>query len=338
MKLKDKLFNLKEKNSTRSGPRCLLCPSFSFRPLYFKFGRSIIRCQKCGLVYAFPQPSDQELQARYESPLFFNEYLKSFQATPEGYDPLLIEKHFRIFLDLIGKIYFPGSKLLDIGCGPGFFLKAAIEGGWRGEGLEISNQVADYAEKIVKVPVYLGSLEALFLPPESYDLITMLDLLEHLSHPLETLQAAYRVLKKGGYLFACTPDFHSLNRLILGKAWAVLSPAEHLFYFTHKSLVRLFQSAGFKIKGTWNLLIFNPIYFHGKPNLRTKLWSRLHSWLEKQSFMEKLHGVEYLELMKLAGSSVPKSNLKQGQKIRRNLYLKMKSWLRGDMLCILAQK
>jgi len=319
-------------------PNCLLCSSQDIRFLYFKFGRFIVKCKKCGLIFAIPQPSEEEILSRYESPLFFNEYLKNFHATYKEYDFQFIEKHYRIFLDLIRKLYFPGAKLLDVGCGAGFFLKAAIKEGWQGEGVEISNLAANYAENIVKIPIHRGSLESLSIPDESYDLITMLDLLEHLLNPLGTLQTAYRLLKKGGYIFACTPEFHSLSRLYLGKSWAVLSPAEHLFYFTSRSLSYLFKSACFKIKGIYNLLIFNPTYFHGDPNLRTKLWFRFHSWLEKQPFMEKLHGVEYLEIIKLAGISTLSSSLSPSQKIKRSLYRKMKILLRGDILCILAQK
>jgi len=319
-------------------PNCILCSSQKISFLYFKFGRFIVKCKKCGLVFAFPHPSEEEILGRYESPLFFNEYLKNFHATYKEYDFLFIEKHFRIFLDLLGKIYFPGAKLLDVGCGPAFFLKAAIEEGWKGEGVEVSNLAANYAENIVKVPVHRGSLESLSIADESYDLITMLDLLEHLLNPLETLQIAYRLLKKGGHIFACTPDYHSLSRFCLRKSWAVLSPGEHLFYFTSKSLSYLFKLARFKIKGIYNLLIFNPAYIHGNPNLRTKLWFRFHSWLEKQPFMEKLHGVEYLEIIKLADSSALINNLKLSQKIKRGLFLKMKFFLRGDLLCILAQK
>jgi 2-polyprenyl-3-methyl-5-hydroxy-6-metoxy-1,4-benzoquinol methylase len=327
---------MKEKLTFR--PKCMLCSSQKICLLYFKFGRFIAKCKKCGLGFAFPQPPKENMLARYESPLFFNNYLKTFHATYKEYDLQFIEKHYRIYLDLLRKIYFSGARLLDVGCGAGFFLKAAIKEGWQGEGIEISSLAANYAENIVKIPVHRGSLESLSIPYESYDLITMLDLLEHLSHPLETLKMAYRLLKKGGHIFASTPDFHSLSRIFLGKSWAVLSPSEHLFYFTSRSLYYLFKFSGFKIKGIYNLLIFNPAYFHGYPKLRNKLWSIVHSWLEKQVFMEKLHGIEYLELMKLAGSPIPTSNLNLRQKIIRRLYRKMKTLLHGDILCILAQK
>ncbi len=336
MEVKPKIFDLMQKK--RELRRCSLCSSCRATTLYVKFNSSIVRCLDCGLVYAFPQPEEGELLARCESPLFFRDYLSGLRATESAYDERFIREHFRIFFDLANQFYFPGAKLLDLGCAAGFFVRLAIDAGWEAEGVEISNLAADYAEKIVGVRVHRGQLETVPFPPEHFDLITMFDLLEHLSNPLSSLKIIRNLLKKGGHLLITTPDFASLNRLLLREKWAVLSPKEHLFYFTARTLRSIIKRSGFKVKGVVNLLIFNPAYVHDSSDFISQQWRRFHSWIEKRKFMEKLHGVEYLDLIRLAGQQSEKTQIKIDRKIKRLIYKKLKPFLRGDILCLLAQK
>ncbi len=319
-------------------PSCLLCSSRRAKLLLVKFERSLLRCLCCGLVYAFPQPEPAELLSRYNSPLFFDAYLRTMRASRETFDLDYVKSHFRLFLDFIEPFFFPGAKLLDVGCGAGFFLRAALEQGWQGEGVEISDLAANYAEEVVKVPVWHGSLESLFLPSASYDLVVMLDLLEHLPDPRRALIEAHRLLKKNGILLVTTPDFFSLNRFFLGSSWAVLNPGEHLFCFSQRTLQQLARLTGWSSSATWNLFVCNPAYLHGRPRALAQVWIRLHRWLEKQSFMKNLHGFEYLELLKLSGRKLNLPELNRVQKIRRAFYRRMKPWLRGDILCLVARK
>jgi len=318
---------------------CNLCRSRTFKTIGTKFGLSLVKCKTCGLIYTNPRPQELERLQRYESPLFFEEYLKNLKASPSSYDLAFIRNHYHPYLRLLNAYSAPGKNLLDLGCGAGFFLKAAEEKGWKVEGVEISRSAAHYARDIVRVTVHNGYLENLKLPSENYDAVTLLDILEHLPDPMGTLKEIHRILKREGVLILNTPDYNSLSRFFLGKDWAVLSPAEHLYNFTQKTLSTMLSRADFKTIVMRNLLIFNPDYTHNKKRAGFLLWKNIHTRLEETKTMENIHGFEYLDLMKAGREPEEKtSNIDFIQKAKRNLHRKAKAWLRGDILIAVAAK
>ena len=318
---------------------CNLCRSDSRKTIAAKFGLSIVRCRRCGLVYANPRLIESELRKRYGAAYFFGEYLPVFRADAFSYSLDVIKDHYSLYLSILGKYFLPGKCLLDIGCGAGFFLKAAELAGWSVAGMETSEAAADYARAVTKVKVFYGNLEEIRLAPESYDAVTMLDILEHLPDPMGTLKEVHRVLKKGGILIVNTPDYQSLSRSILGKGWAVLSPAEHLHYFTEKTLRRAFEQAGFRVIGLRNLLIFIPEYTHRRRSIRAGLWRSVIERLEKTRLVENIHRYEYFDLL-FAGDDENANPLVAGihSRLKKRIYRRAKAWLRGDHLVAVGRK
>lgn len=318
---------------------CNICSSNSYKIICHKFGLDLVKCKNCGLVYTNPRLLESEILQRYESPIFFDEYLESFKASSVTYDLNFIRNHYYLFIDLIKNYLVPGKKLLDVGSGAGFFLKAAEEIGWQAEGVEISSTASKYAAEIAKVNVHYGKLEDLKFPSETFDLVTLLDIIEHLPNPLHTLKETNRILKSGGIIIVSTPDFNSLSRLFLGYDWAVLSPAEHLYNFTHKTLCSILSNSYFHVLGIRNLLVFNPEYTNNKNKRGYFLWKTVHTRLEKQKIMENIHGFEYLDLMVAAEENKAKTTeLKFTKKLKRIIYKRAKTWLKGDMLIAIAKK
>jgi SAM-dependent methyltransferase len=303
----------------------------------------LVKCRKCGLIYANPRIHESELFRRYTSSFFFDEYLPAFKATSKRYDLTIIRSHFFLFLQLITKYYTIGKRFLDVGCGAGFFLKAAEEIGWEAEGVEISPVASDYAQNIVKVKVLEGKLEDLYLPAEKFDLVVLIETVEHLMNPLETLKEINRILKKQGILIICTPDYKSLSRLFLGKNWAVLSPEEHFSAFTQKSLFHLLLKAEFYVLGIRNLLQFNPEYTHDKKKLGYFLFKSLHKRIKKLKIMEKTTLFEYADIMNIEDNSqreiqniIP--DLSFLRRMKRLIHKWSKTYLRGDTLVAIAKK
>ncbi len=333
---------MKRKPKTES-INCLLCQSNDCRKFLTKFEMNLVKCRKCSLIYANPRIHESELFRRYASSFFFDEYLPAFKATSKHYDLTIIRSHFFLFLQLITKYYTTGKRLLDVGCGAGFFLKAAEEIGWEAEGIEISPIASDYAQNIVKVKVLEGKLEDLHLPEEIFDLVVLIETVEHLMNPLETLKEINRILKKQGILIICTPDYKSLSRLFLGKNWAVLSPEEHFSAFTQKSLFRIVQKAEFCVLGIRNLLQFNPEYTHDKKRLGYFLFKSLHKRLKKLNIMEKTTLFEYADIMNIEDNSQRETqnispDLGLLRKMKRLIHKWSKTCLRGDTLVTIANK
>ncbi len=318
---------------------CNLCGSGRRKTIVAKFGLAIVRCRKCGLVYANPRLIESELKKRYGAGYFFGEYLPLFRADAFSYSLDVIKDHYSLYLSILTKYFQPGKRLLDIGCGAGFFLKAAELAGWSVAGTETSEAASDYARAVTKVKVFYGNLEEIRLAPESYDAVTMLDILEHLPDPMGTLKQARRVLKKGGILIVNTPDYQSLSRVFLGKTWAVLSPAEHLYYFAEKTLRLALGQAGFRVIGLGNLLIFIPEYTHRRQTLRAFLWRSLVKRLEKTRLAENIHRYEHFDLV-FAGDDEASNPLvaEIHYKLKKKIYRKAKAWLRGDHLVAICRK
>ena len=306
----------------------------------FKLDLDLVKCRGCGLVYACPRFTEQEImKKRYTADYFNNEYLPVFQAAPDSYNMDIIRSHYHQFLSLAAPDFKPGRKLLDIGCGAGFFLKAARELGWDVEGVELSESAASYAQKVLDLPVRQGKFENCAIPDETFDVVTLQDTIEHLAFPLQILIEVRRVLKRGGLLMLNTPDLNSLSRFFLGRAWAVLSPAEHLTYFTEKTLSRMLARAGFEALGIRNLLNFNPEYTHDKAHRRYRRWKDIHDWLSKQKIMEKIYWFEYNDLLSLnQGKSEDDRDAGSFTGLEKIIYQKAKGILRGDMLVALARK
>ena len=79
---------------------------------------------------------------------------------------------------------------------------------------------------VVHAPV-----ERLDVPEAAFDAAVMFDTIEHLFDPRASLASAARALVPGGRLLVATPNFRALSRSLMGSAWAVLSPLEHMYYF-----------------------------------------------------------------------------------------------------------
>jgi len=318
---------------------CNLCQSGRRKTIAAKFGLSIVRCRRCGLVYANPRLIGPELEKRYGAAYFFGEYLPVFRANAFSYPLDVIKDHYALYLNLLAKYFLPGKSLLDIGCGAGFFLKAAELTGWSVAGTETSEAASDYARAVTKVRVFYGKLEEIRLASESCDAVTMLDILEHLPDPMGTLKEAHRVLKRGGILIVNTPDYQSLSRVFLGKGWAVLSPVEHLYYFSEKTLRRALERSGYQIIGLRNLLTFIPEYTHRRQSIRSCLWRSAVRSLEKTRLVQDIHRYEYFDLL-FAGDDESANPLvtEIHYKLKKKIYRKAKAWLRGDHLVAIARK
>ncbi len=197
---------------------------------------NIVQCQGCGLVYMNPRPDKRLL----------GEYYANYYSDLKGHyeEERLYKCRFKERLDAIKK-YKNGGRLLDIGCGVGFFLQSAKERKWQVSGIELSSLSADIARSS-GVDVFTGSIEDADLESGSFDVITMWHVIEHLQRPSGALKKIYRALKKGGVLALETPNMDYYFKFKADKLNDVLR-REHLYNFSSRTLTRLLENSGFTV-------------------------------------------------------------------------------------------
>jgi len=152
-------------------------------------------------------------------------------------------------------------RLLDIGCGNGAFLSRAQKQGFVVDGVETCSPLADEARKKLDCHVYTKLLSECRFSPETFDVVTMYDLIEHLPDPIEDLRRVQFWLKPGGVLFVLTPNDEAFLRRAARLAFRVslhciqrpmnsLYYSHHLSYFTARSLRSLLEATGFDLVQT----------------------------------------------------------------------------------------
>lgn len=145
------------------------------------------------------------------------------------------------------------GKLLDIGAGSGILLEAALALGFDAEGVEPSRWLHEKAVKL-DLPVHLGVFPQKNALKGPYDIVTLIDVIEHVSNPVELIKEIKKVLKPNGILVVVTPDVDSYMARLLKYKWWHFRIA-HIGYFNKQTLNLTLHNAGFKLfklsRPTW---------------------------------------------------------------------------------------
>ncbi len=208
----------------------------------------VMKCVGCGLVYAAPRPTPEELQTFYSSTYFTRDHQTNLgYANYREVAELNARRTWKQFHKYVPLERVVRRKLLDAGCATGGFLAEAKAAGWDCLGVELSDHAVEIARHEFGLDVVHGDLNANELAPGSFGLITMWHVLEHLIDPAAALVRARELLLPGGMLFIELPNWNSLGRVAKGPAWKQLKPPEHINFFTPRSLASTATRAGFRV-------------------------------------------------------------------------------------------
>lgn len=226
--------------------KCIFCGGTQSKKIFQQKESKIYACAHCGLIFRWPQPTRAEIQEFYDQQEHLeNPYFAGLKKNYGMNNPAV--KLYRRELEKIDRFLIPG-KLLDVGCAYGVFLDLARLVGWQASGVEVSKVSSEYARKNFGLSVFTGTLEEAKFAPDSFDLITLWDVAEHLTDPIKTFQEIYRVLKPGGYILILTIDVRSLiGRManIFPKTKDFLYDIQHNYFFSHRSLKQFLTKTGF---------------------------------------------------------------------------------------------
>jgi 2-polyprenyl-3-methyl-5-hydroxy-6-metoxy-1,4-benzoquinol methylase len=195
----------------------------------------LVQCIRCGFVYANPRGEEREVLQAYEAvedPLYLQE-----RAGRE----ITFRQHLALLHRVTGAPH--GRRLLDVGAYVGVFVEVAQAAGWRAEGIEPSLWAVRQAQRR-GLTVRQGTLASGDWPDESFDAITMWDVIEHFADPSNELCQAFRLLKPGGVIVVHTIDIGSITARVMGKRWPFLMEM-HVMFFSRATLRAMLEKAGF---------------------------------------------------------------------------------------------
>ena len=203
---------------------------------------SVVSCKVCGLVCVNPKPNYEEMKKFYP-PIFFNRPFGSQELNVEYQKQLnfVFQKRY----DPISRLKTKG-RVLEVGCGDGYFLKYLKRKGWQEQGVEPSSYAAEYAQGTLGLNVFVGTLDQFDAQGQLFDMICLFEVFEHLHAPITFLNRAKNLLDKNGILVMTVPNYASFQRVLFGKSWHILDIPRHLFHYTPATLKGILKKAGFE--------------------------------------------------------------------------------------------
>jgi 2-polyprenyl-3-methyl-5-hydroxy-6-metoxy-1,4-benzoquinol methylase len=207
---------------------------------------ALFKCSRCRTHYVWPKPSAAELDTIYGKGYYDSWALGAIGL--EGIEKIK-ENTFNRILDIIAQ-YKTGGTILDIGCAFGHFLDAAEKRGWTACGVEFSEAAAGTAgHDMKKGRIWQGDFIHLQMPTMHFDVITMIDVIEHEYETSSFLRKAHSLLRPDGIMVIVTPDVSSLSCRIMGKFWPHFNQ-EHLVCFSRQTIQSVLSAEGFAVIGS----------------------------------------------------------------------------------------
>ena len=211
----------------------------------------ICECLNCGLSYTMPRPDKEKIGEYYKSEEYY-----SHQENKKGFIPRLYESVKKVNLKHKYKLATQGmsvGKMLDIGCGVGDFLHTAEEQGWACTGVEPSEDAKSIAKTKIKADI-INSEALEIIPDESFDVITMWHVLEHVDDLKWQIEQLYRLTKTGGRIVIAVPNYKSYDGQYYKELWAAYDVPRHLNHFNRNTLTKMFKSQGLNLIRTDKLI------------------------------------------------------------------------------------
>lgn len=209
---------------------CLCCQSVESKNIGEKNDYAIEVCRNCQTVNAVSRKA-----AAFDYDEYYSE---ETLAIPD----FVLRRLAEIVAEFAP--YRKTDRLLDVGCGAGSLLKAALDAGWQAEGLEVSASSIEFLKEN-NFKVFHGELKQAAFPENAFDVVTAAEIVEHIPDPQEIFDEAFRIIRPGGLFWATTPHGRGLSGKILGSRWSCVAPPEHLHLFSVKGLKTMLEKAGF---------------------------------------------------------------------------------------------
>lgn len=210
-------------------------------------------CRKCFVQFMNPVYSDSYLDD------YYSKYIP-----PEYSQDVIDEQRFMANdnLQLIEKVLGKTGRMLDFGCGNGEHVYTAMQRGWNVVGYDVDCHTVNTISHKYSFESLCGPFEEIDWRNETFDLVYTNQVIEHLKHPVKTLETLNRIIKPGGLLLVAVPNIRSLSRRIkfffekiglrrrnIGKYY---DSDHHVFYYDKKSIGSLLKVSGYRVLYIYN--------------------------------------------------------------------------------------
>lgn len=204
----------------------------------------LCQCTTCKLIFTNPRPNVEEIGQYYDSEDYISHKDKSRNLVQIIYK-LVRKVTIRKKTQWLKKHVPLQGRLLDIGCGTGYFLKEAQNKGWKVTGIEPNDTARKLSkQKGLKVFRALEKIEE----GEKFDAITLFHVIEHVHEIRKTAKKLNNILNKDGRIFMAVPNHQSYDAKYYGKFWAAWDVPRHLYHFDQESMNQMAEQYGWEIE------------------------------------------------------------------------------------------
>ena len=237
---------LKDIGIMETGFSCKICGNTFFRKVDGAAGPiKILECLNCDIQFLRSVPDGFSAGDHYDS-AYYGDWERSQKKT-----------RLRLWNQRLKDMmkYVSIGKLLDVGAGTGLFLSTAKEYGFEVSGTEISSDACKISRDSYGIELFKGELAEANFPGNTFDIVTIWHVLEHLPDPGKIMKEIYRVLKPGGMLVIALPNrknylMRFLYPMVRRKKYYPFTPEDrelHFFYFNERSLRNMLRLNGFNV-------------------------------------------------------------------------------------------
>jgi len=206
---------------------------------------TLYSCEACRCLFLHPMPDSREIERFYPADYWWNARrsggLKKLESV---YRKLALRDHIAFITKAAGN---RGVDVLDVGCGSGTLLGLLKHRGFGVTGLDFSAEAAAIAKAENGVDVAVGTLEEAHFPAESFDVVTLFHVMEHVTTPRQVLAEVSRVLKPNGVAILQVPNIESWQFKIFGARWYGLDIPRHVIDYSRNSMLKLLADSGFVV-------------------------------------------------------------------------------------------
>lgn len=204
---------------------------------------NIDTCITCGFQFTNPIPTKDSIGIYYESQDYISHSDTNKGIVNKFYH--MVRKRSNQSKIALVNAQSKTKKILDIGCGTGYFLKACQEVGWEVEGMEPDDKARLLATENIGKKVYKQIED---INGKQFSVISLWHVLEHIHELDKTLTKIASLLQSKGTLIIAVPNIESYDALHYKEDWAALDVPRHLYHFRKEDMIRLIENQGFKLK------------------------------------------------------------------------------------------